>query len=294
MHSRTAALDSPWTWHDVCESSRFQNIFPRNPSAHREGQDDSGEDDLNKQSKPARPRHRLHHIPRSRSDADSTGHGRENKSDTQDSPSKLTGPALLSTDDSQAGCDALPSTQHDLTPLTTLHGRRRKHLATASTAHQASSSSSPAESLDQHPVEQSHTSSSKQNVSQPASTRGCLRSTLSRDQDASTPAHASFASPRSITETDDVLHSSSSSTSSSAAEVLTSDLECPAERELKRLKERLDRATTRLANSFDQDSNNSCLSITDMMQSQDDIDILSPSIGKGDVVFQFWRHVPFG
>lgn len=287
-HSSTAALDSPWTWHDVCDSARFQNTFPRNSAVlDREEQNEFGEEDEKRQIKPARPRHRLHHTLRSSKLLTSThkfllGTGEQSVSrqavlSTDDLPTGVTDQTAPSFG-GQASCGALTTLQHCSVPPISQHGRRRKHQAAESSAHLTSGSS----------------------MSQPASDGACQHSNTSLAQDGTGFSHTESASPRLPAATDDVLRSSSSTSSSTSAdakssEAWTADPDCPAEREFYRLKERLDRETTRLADSFDQDNNSSSLlSISDMMESQNDIDILSPSIGTGDVVFQFWRHVPFG
>lgn len=308
-HSRTAALDSPWTWHDVCESARFQNMFPRNvPVLDGYEQDEFGGEGAMKQIKPARPRHRLHHTPRSKTHTNTqpslleTGEQcfSRQAASSVDPPTGFTDQTVLSLG-GQASGDALLTLQQGSVLPISQHGRRRKHQANASAAHLTSGSSVSSDTPNRHAVEQSHAlSPTSDAVPQPISHGACQHSNTSLPQDGAGSSHTAPTSPRLPVATDDVLRSGSSTSSGTSADAMSSqdwisDPDCPAEREFYRLKERLDRATTRLANSLDQDNNSSSsLSISDMMESQADIDIISPSIGKGDVVFQFWRHVPFG
>lgn len=322
--SHPAALDSPWTWDDVCESARFQSTFPRTiQQLHHEEEEDylSEEGSERRRSKPARPRHRLHSTPLSRPEAQrvltmyaqpSVPHAAEQCASnhttphTNHSPTELPAVSVPASSEESSSCAAHPSFMQQVTdtlPWSSI--RHRRKCKASGHAKQHSGSVSKSGSTYDHPTSSSHLHLDSQDTgSEPAATSHHDHSSPTVFRPAgSDPADTQdlFAGSRRTSSTskhysveDDVLRSSSAS-------AVRSDLwispttDCPAEKEFSRLKERLERATTRLANSFDpQIESESTLSISDMMGGPQDYDISVPCIAKGNVVFMYWQQVPFG
>ncbi|MEW5297541.1 MAG: hypothetical protein WDW36_000746 [Sanguina aurantia] len=324
--SLPAALDSPWTWNDVCESARFQSTFPRSmQQLHHEEEDEegcsSGEGSERRRSKPARPRHRLHPTPRSRPETRGdltmhaqpvTPHAEEqcaskrtmphaNHSPTDD-PAV---PAPVSSGESSCRAARPPVMQQvtDTLPWSSVRQRRRCKASGQAKQHGGAvlnagstyghSTSSSHLHLDSQDTGSEPAAASHHDHSSPAAFRPAGSDPADKQGLFPGSRHTSSTSKHYSVE-DDVLRSSSASAVRSDL-WLSPTTDCPAEKEFSRLKERLDRATTRLANSFDpQMDSESTLSISDMMGGPQDYDISVPSIGKGNVVFMYWQQVPFG